>query len=61
MMLGCEKQKKTETDLELEYSKSLPVEEKRIRPILPSQRVQSYWAFLNMPLLPLDKATTLAI
>ena len=59
MMLGCEREKKTERDLELEYSKSLQVEEKRIRPILASRRVQSSWAFLNMPLLPLEKVTSL--
>lgn len=50
-----------EKNLELEKSKSLPVEEKTIRPISASQRVESSWAFLINPLLLFEKVTCLAV
>jgi cytoskeletal protein RodZ len=50
-----------ERNLELAYSKSFPVEEKTMRANSASQRVESSKAFLNSPLLLLEKVTCLAV
>lgn len=50
-----------ERDLELEYSKSLPVAEKMIRATSASQRTESSSAFLKIPLRLLEKVTCLAV
>ena len=50
-----------ERDLELENSKSLPVEENMIRATSASQRTESSSAFLKSPLLLLEKVTCLAV
>lgn len=50
-----------ERDLELQYSKSLPVEEKMIRATSASQRTESSSAFLKSPLRRLENVTCLAV
>ena len=50
-----------ERDLELENSKSFPVEENMIRATSASQRTESSSAFLKSPLLLLEKVTCLAV
>lgn len=48
-------------DLKLEYSKSLPVEEKMMRATSASHKTESSSAFLINPLLLFEKVTCLAV